>query len=739
MKTYAFFAATLLATLVLVGPQAYAWLEPTHELMSEHAALNSAVGNTDVTTRIGLTEGLNETLQLEGTKWSASKWIKKGANLEDSTAWYEYVANRSRSNNHFHNPLQPWDHAGLDNLFTGESALLWSQDRSKQSEFREGDWSLSTVREYFYLALVPPTDEERHANFARMFRGLGHQMHLIQDMAVPAHARNKVHIDATGIPKNFNRRFESWARAKEDFISEALDPSEVDLAAYTPTVPPTASLVPLDQLDLDPAYRNRNLSPLALLFDTDQYRPENPSDFFLQGLASGLNIGLAEYTNANFFSEGTISLEDNVVPDFKHTFPYPNQLSTNVEAYLRGNLLPEYVQGPDWVWEPTFTIKKVMHGEEITNFVKPIYFSVETKDSMAWLEEHGMLGLLKRMYYLNEACHADYVRKLAPRAVGYSAAFLNYFFRGVVEVTVPDSGIYALAKDADQGFRTIRVSVRNVTETGEEMAGGTIELVIKFKLADEDPFRSGEVRTKPGVFYKVVSLPGNANTIPRDPPLELVFDLCPGIAPEESCPNALPVIATDVYIQVVYKGKLGDEEVDVAVGFNDISEPTPIDTFNNTDMMCLYGNWYVSGSAEAIAAVDLNGDGRPEWDVYPHDLQNAFFKFSSPSMPQQATPTNFDLLVPLIEDGTVHRSYVLADDEFYVSNDITKVKKIPSDPWFSEVELFLRSAMAVRRQEGSPYPTYYPFRGRQLWGPAGSVVVNREYPNDTSCPLDVLQ
>ncbi len=46
------------------------------------------------------------------------------------------------------------------------------------------------TRNYFYKALTAKTKEERDHNFAMTFFSLGHNLHILEDMAVPAHTRN---------------------------------------------------------------------------------------------------------------------------------------------------------------------------------------------------------------------------------------------------------------------------------------------------------------------------------------------------------------------------------------------------------------------------------------------------------------------------------------------------------------------------------------------------------------------
>ena len=73
-------------------------------------------------------------------------------------------------------------------------------------------------------------------------------------------------------------------------------------------------------------------------------------------------------------------------------------------------------------------------------------------------------------------------------AVAYSAG-IDYFFRGQLEITLPDEGVYSLVDHRDfsgegppatdavsgfKGFKTIKLKLRNVTPDIAPSGGGTI-------------------------------------------------------------------------------------------------------------------------------------------------------------------------------------------------------------------------------------------------------------------------
>ena len=167
----------------------------THKILSDYAANNSVLNKENyLVNYLGFQNGLQEPLTWKDKSQTQTinLWLQEGSALEDGKLW-DYLILKSRSFNHFHDPLKEWDTAGLNDIFTGKSALLWAQDGEKQQTFPQGDWSWQKIRLLYYTALTATTEVEQQQYFAMMFRGLGHQMHLVQDMAVPAHARNDAH------------------------------------------------------------------------------------------------------------------------------------------------------------------------------------------------------------------------------------------------------------------------------------------------------------------------------------------------------------------------------------------------------------------------------------------------------------------------------------------------------------------------------------------------------------------
>jgi hypothetical protein len=255
---------------------------------------------------LGMTDGINTKLTkiiADGTTvqfiW---QWIAFGSAAEDYGKKGADDYKTTRAFNHFHDPLKDWDNAGfvsdLNVLYTQfyrglpVSALLWGlkpgvQDFEENKQYPDlsrpgpSDWSWGKAREYYYQALIGRTTEERSQNFADCFRALGQVMHLLQDMSVPLHTRNDVHL----FP---NKYFIRWPR---EFTYEAYV-SKIYLNKYfvgLSPIRPDSRLLEVPFIIADQNYPD--MVPVSGLFDRNAYNSSGP--------IPGSNIlGLAEYSNA---------------------------------------------------------------------------------------------------------------------------------------------------------------------------------------------------------------------------------------------------------------------------------------------------------------------------------------------------------------------------------------------------------------------------------------------------------
>ncbi|TFH00279.1 MAG: hypothetical protein E4H13_07875, partial [Calditrichales bacterium] len=149
--------------------------------------------------------------QMDNEQYNLIQMIDMGVVLEDNQVNQLIMR---RSDNHFHNPLLAFASAGLNDIFSGQSMAVWAQDGPGQDPYPEKNQSWKKVREFYYSALIAYNSYDKNANLRNMFKGIGHQIHLVQDAAVPDHVRNDAHV-LNGIPLDITNKIKSSFRCIE--------------------------------------------------------------------------------------------------------------------------------------------------------------------------------------------------------------------------------------------------------------------------------------------------------------------------------------------------------------------------------------------------------------------------------------------------------------------------------------------------------------------------------------------
>jgi len=288
-----FYTLALLYMLFFAMP-CYSYQETiTHPNMSELATKNSQLGAT-LTSQLSLTSGLDTIIPTvvgevtSGSSKTIREWLLLGSEEEDDPM--------CRASNHFHNPLnsKPWENSylmdwpqtfgsycsgGWGNRY---SNIVWATGFSSPAPYGDkmaapNPWAWDSARTYYELAFKAGTVAEREQYLADTFLSLGHILHLLQDMAVPAHVRSDFmsHLSRIGI-----RGFNPLKWPYEPYENYVRDNNYVLLPE---------SLVPIRPIFLDK-------KTLTNYWDTDVY--EATCTHVAPRLA-GPNLGLAEYTNAN--------------------------------------------------------------------------------------------------------------------------------------------------------------------------------------------------------------------------------------------------------------------------------------------------------------------------------------------------------------------------------------------------------------------------------------------------------
>ncbi|MGV1100977.1 hypothetical protein ACUUL3_16400 [Thiovibrio sp. JS02] len=397
-----------------------------------------------------------------------------------------------RSLNHFHDPLMPWEEANLTTteIVGNSSALIWAQSS-------ENDASWHVARNSFYEALLTNSP----ASYVTTFTTLGQLIHLVSDMAVPAHVRNDAHPEVI-IPwvSHFELTTKKWAQ------QSALN---LDGLPFTPDPEIFNHAIPNNDAPL----------PIASLFDIDAYSGTNPE------ITMDPLIGLAEYTNANFLSE------DTIFSNYQH----PDEADTNHITIAWNNPVP--VDAEDGQIDNKIYVYKIIADGQTSLYrlAAAGYHALDEYESN--IPIHNLI--------LDEEVYRDYAGQLVPRAVGYSTALLNYFFRGKLAVKTP-----RLTTAHDGSISWIELLVKNDSLLGgvpERFGGGTIEFVYSYTPAGtSEPVY---IRQQTPVYtVSDATDPINSNYVTISVQLD----------------TPIPANAAEIAATLVYFGKLGQEEGAVA-------------------------------------------------------------------------------------------------------------------------------------------------------------------------------
>jgi hypothetical protein len=388
---------------------------------------------------------------------------------------------------------------------------------------------------------------------------------------------------------------------------------------------------------------------VAHIWDTNRYDGSNPPD-----AASGATFGLAEFSSANFFSPDTISLlayADPILP-----LPAVNLLDlSSIEPYKTGENRPYRGKSGNGV-----RVERMVAEGTFYRFLPPFVSN----------------------FALDDLVFQDYAGHLLPRAIGYSAGLLDYFFRGRIEIAPPARFAYALAafQPGNAGaFPKLRFKVRNATPNEDTGPGQLIAVVQYRKSVTGQSLIDNPFAAISSELFFAISQPLESISL-GDSFQELTFDF-------SQSPVPIPTNAADVFLTVIFKGRLGLEDNAVMVGGKDLFEPSAIDHGNVTDWHCFQGVPYPV--ADLTAYPPYNPPGQVQRDVDHDGFEDLF----GPAVEKgiylktfgllQPTPvvsqTNFDLGIAQQEPAQYSRLMLLQDQPFHgVAVLVREGRLIPS-------------------------------------------------------------
>jgi hypothetical protein len=500
-----------IACAVLAHLPAHSYEEGTHRDISQVAAQSSCLADTLTLDRFGLGGGLSDAGALFRNSRSQLRTIEQlimdGAEFEDAPA-YKVV-------NHFFDPK--YDSAYWITFFTSPTWALEDKGAIPGRTF-----SLRDGREYLYQALTNPSPDERAANWGLAFETIGHVIHHLQDMSQPQHVRSDSHLNFAAVIDNALTRFLSQRTFSR-------------YEKYT--------------LRIRPGARQWMPTTGYAAFPRGRDYWTNPS-----------HTGIADYTNRNFVSQGTnFLLKDGAaVSDSRYFLPVPSatpiQVRTIWELFAEKQLFPSPETqarcpnvgfGCEVLFFGTSGLPDNPRASSLSMFDQDLRITGKT---VAYRNpDTGFFYQVDRLFALNEFNFDAALKLLLPRATASSTGMINYFFRGSLELDLPGG--------VTRGASAVTVNVKNNTLWVDAVGGpaaesvatgtdGTLVAIVKFKL-------SGFTDVASYVSNPVTNIP-NINSAAQP----IAFTLR----------DPIPVTATDIHVQVVYRGRVGEELDSVAVG-----------------------------------------------------------------------------------------------------------------------------------------------------------------------------
>ena len=481
----------------------------------------------------GLANGLSTPIPSGGK--TLSTYIVEGGTLEDED--FPWVI---RPMNHFHNPLKTWDQSGFSDQPIGKIASsidvsnpVWAQEAGVNSLWAQETgaatgnlYSWPSAREYLYDALTATDENSRDTNFINCFHSIGQVMHLMEDLAVPAHTRNDSHING-----NIYEEWVDYVRLHHSDIFNGY------LSNYTYTPDPSLFKTGSQYNPPNPYA----IVPIAGLFDADVYTGYNPE------VTAG-TVGLSEYTNANFFSENTI----------EKNFSYPNHttfvdIATVVfpNPIVGGTLTRPYYKKMPGAGDSGYYLATVGALKYyVTNIIQVLHDN--SIDPIFQAEIESEMGEAEQ---LDDYCYRDYACRLLPRAAGYSSALLQYFFRGQIDAV--DAVTTTGTDDSGNSVITgVTLKVKNNTPS-EDIGGGNLVVACRFKNQGDTDYSYTNTLDSSGNGVPIASLGHDQTT---DTEITFTFS------------SPIPSDATDMQYMLVYRGQLGQEADAVAAKAFTISQ-----------------------------------------------------------------------------------------------------------------------------------------------------------------------
>jgi hypothetical protein len=372
-------ASLALMGLVICGATpALAYKEVVHQHLTQHAV--SAM-KTDFLVRLGIDMNAPIGGELPTT------WMQKGAYDEDDGL---------NSRDHFFDPVN-------DSALT-EPFFLCAHDAFGKANFRAieaggSEFSVYNAKHFYFDALMGPNPGSRNYDTIQLLQAMGHEMHLIQDMAQPEHTRNDQHLPATLLILTNGTAASVW----EDWGLEYMADHTVNI---TDGSGQTTQVV-------DPYFSYGGYPAVTLPTYYDYFH-------------SAAFQGMADFSNANFVTQDTNYDDGGLTHCFTYDAPnFSDDANGRVESGVA-----ERVENPLTGAFETQAVDEAIYSSTIVDQYSKAVLTDPYHDFKSLLDLETRFVGGHAVFSLGDASYVSRAAYLAPRAVGYSAGFVDHFFRG---------------------------------------------------------------------------------------------------------------------------------------------------------------------------------------------------------------------------------------------------------------------------------------------------------------------
>jgi len=390
-------------------------------------------------------------------------WFSKGARNEDATVLRGTNAddlnnvdfNLARYQHHFYDPIYDIGYyfdTVFDKRLTGLKSPDWGLE-DKQGDIPNQNYSLKDARDYLYRGLTLTEEQDRESNLALLFRSLGHALHLIEDMAQPQHTRNDSH--GGHIIFGEASLYEAYTE-KEDILKA------INFSGYAPVVLPNARdyWYTSDGKGLAD-YSNRGFVSAGTNFLDE----ENDKQIYLKP-------DLANATESYVSIRGIYEALNKPIP--KGVLPDGTKQELQGTIDLIGTKVKDYYRSSETTNDKTSSFS--IFNADLDNYNKCFEYYENDPDNDFVKKIHKSCKLYTLNYLNFDAAH----KLLIPRAVGYGAGLINHFFRGKLEITMPEDGFYPVDKIDERGFNEVSLKLKNITPkigtVDQNMSNGQVVL-----------------------------------------------------------------------------------------------------------------------------------------------------------------------------------------------------------------------------------------------------------------------